>query len=214
MKKFLLFTISMSLAFGITYYTKRQSQLKMAEKNSAWKTFVKKSDKTTGYQTTKEEFAAARITPPSSNEGRAPSSISSTTDTRGLLMRDGRVLTGDINPKYEDEETPLKMVNTINPNWKDDMGNYLIRFHPESTKLIVKEELSLIKIREGQGRYFEQVAITYLDKNGDRSSFRALVDSETGALVETWDRTIHERIGRPRKGISLPSVNESDIVTR
>ncbi len=187
--------------------------MKLAEKSSAWKTFVKKSDKISAYQTTKEEFAAAKIALPV-EDGRAPASIPASTDTRGLLLRSGRVLTGDINPRYEDENIPLKMENFINPNWKDEMGKYLIRFHPETTKLIVKEELSLIKIREGKGRYFEQVTITFLKANGDRSSYRALVDSETGGLVETWDRTIHERMGRPRKGISLPPVNESDIVTR
>lgn len=189
--------------------------MKLAEKSSAWKTFVRKSaTETSAYQTTKEEFAAAKIVLPTEGNERSPAAISPSADTRGFLMRGGRILTGETHSKYEDENLPLKMSNQINPKWKEEMGNYLIKFQQDNTKLIVKEELSLIKITEGEGRYFEQVVLTYLKKNGDSNSFRAMVDSETGAVVETWDRTINERLGRPRKGITLPSVNESDIVTR
>ncbi|MBY0413329.1 MAG: hypothetical protein K2Q18_04155, partial [Bdellovibrionales bacterium] len=132
---------------------------------------------------------------------------------KGFLVRKDRVLMGEIDQKYEDDDTPLKMLNKVNPNWKDVMGKSLMRFQPEDTKIMVKEELPVIKIQEGTGRFLQQVSITFLQKDGLKSSFRALVDSDTGSIVETWDRSIYEQVKRSRGELTLPSGNESGITT-
>lgn len=214
MKKTVLFFLSMTVAFGITFYIKKEQSKNIVLMKTQWKTFVKNPDAVIdSHHTTTEEFKAAKIPVPNvaPKGGR---SIASINPYKGFMVRNNRILTGDTAPKYEDENTELTMLNSINPEWKDIMGNDLMRFQPADTKLMVKEEVPVIKIIEGHGRYLEQVTVTYLQKNGNRSSFKALVDSETGSLVETWDRTVQEQIRRPRGGLFLPPTNESGIITK
>lgn len=214
MRKTFLFVLSVTLAFGITFYIKRQDTHKVAVKDREWKTFVKKADEVSGHNTTNEEFEAAKIINPQNKKDRAQRSIASINPFKGFMVRQNRILMGDIDQKYEDEGTELAMINRVNPDWKEVMGEDLMRFQPDTTKLMVKEEVPVIKIEDGKGRFLEQVIITYLKKNGDRNSFKALVDSDTGAIVETWDRSIHERLAKRRGGLTLPSVNESGIITK
>lgn len=214
MKKTVLFILSMTVAFGITFYIKKEQSKNMVLMKTQWKTFVKNPDSVVdSHGTTNDEFKAAKIPVPAVAP-KAGRTIASVNPFKGFMVRDNRILTGDVNQKYEDDNTELEMLNSVNPEWKDIMGNELMRFQPADTKLMVKEEVPVIKIIEGQGRYLEQVTITYLQKDGNRSSFKALVDSETGSVVETWDRTVQEQIRRPRGGLFLPPTNESGIVTK
>jgi hypothetical protein len=214
MKKTILFFLSITFAFGITLYIKQEQSKNLVVMKTQWKTFVKKPDAAIdSHRTTNEEFMAAKIpTPPVTPKEKR--TIASVNPFKGFMVRDNRILTGDINQKYEDENTELQMVNSINPEWKDIMGNDLMRFQPADTKLMVKEEVPVIKVVDGIGRYLEQVTVTYLQKDGNRSSFKALVDSETGVVVETWDRTIQEHIKKSRGGLFLPPTNESGIITK
>jgi hypothetical protein len=214
MKKTILFVLSITVALGITIYTKNERSKNMVHVKTKWKTFVKTSNSIVdSHGTTQEEFLAAKIpTPPAS--GKTQRSIASVNPYQGFMVRNNRIITGDLNKKYEDENNDLQMANSVNPEWKDIMGNDLMRFQPADTKLMVKEEVPVIKIVNGIGRYLEQVTVTYLQKNGSRSSFKALVDSETGTVVETWDRTIHEHIRPKRGGIILPSNYDSGLITR
>lgn len=201
------------MAFGITFYIKKHNY-SVATKTPEWKTFVKKNgSEVASYPTTKNEFEEAKITSatPTTNK-RSPSSVKTINPLKGFMVRKDRILTGEIDQKYEDESTELTMTNNLNPAWKDIMGNDLMRFQPEDTKLLVKEELPVIQIINGKGRFLEQVVISYLTKNGGRSSFKALVDSETGVIVETWDRTIGEKRAK-KSGMSIPLINESGIIT-
>lgn len=213
MKKTILFILSITVALGITFYTKNERTQNMVQVKTQWKTFVKKDNSIVdSHKTTPDEFSAAKIpTPPADKVKRT---IASVNPYQGFMVRNNRIIMGDLNKKYEDENSELQMANSVNPEWKDIMGNDLMRFQPTDTKLMVKEEVPVIQIVNGIGRYLEQVTVTYLQKDGNRSSFKALVDSETGSVVETWDRTIHEHIRPKRGGLILPSTNDSGIITK
>lgn len=171
-------------------------------KSLGWKTFVKTGhNKITAYSTTDQEFLQANIPQPKTTSStRSPASVQLEIK-KGFMMRNNRILMGEIEAKYEDHDVDLPMINSLSPNWKETMGHNLMRFQDEETKLFVKEELPVINIEDGKGRFLEQVLVTYLSKDGNKSSFKALVDSETGALVETWDRTIHEKLQAKNKKI-------------
>lgn len=215
MKKTILFILSITVAFGITFYIKKEQSRNMVQMKTQWKTFVKTTaTEVDSHHTTQDEFQAAKIPMPAVPDKKQGRIVASVNPYKGFMVRNNRILTGEVSAKYEDENNDLQMVNSINPDWKDIMGHDLMRFQPTDTKLMVKEEVPVIKIVDGHGRYLEQVTITYLQKNGNRSSFKALVDSDTGSIVETWDRTVQEPIRKPRGGLFLPSVNESGIITR
>lgn len=214
MKKTFLFLLSISVAFGITLFIKKERATNNVVKTEEWKTFIKKdNDVITTHATTAEEFHAAKIAAPVAKpSARGPSSIK---PMQGFMVRQGRILMGELDAKYEDDSTPLKLTNKINPKWKDIVGAELMKFQPEETKVLVKEELPVIKIEEQQGTLLEQISVTLMQKNGFNKSFRALVNSETGEFVSVWDRTIHEhsKDRSDNKGeLTLPSVNESGLI--
>jgi hypothetical protein len=213
MKKTLLFIFSITVALGIDYYTKQQNYSVAIGLVPKWKTFVKQRGRViAGHATTSNELEEAQIEV-TKNNGRSPSSIKDN-PFKGFMIRQNRILMGELDMKYEDDNTELNMINKLNPNWKEIMGNDLMRFQSDKTKLLVKEELPVIKIQDGIGRYLEQVVITYLNKDGDRNSFKALVDSDTGVIVETWDRTIQEKLLRNSPRMDFPTTNESGIIAR
>ncbi|MBC7538197.1 MAG: hypothetical protein H7281_05210 [Bacteriovorax sp.] len=227
MKKILLFIFSTFIALSIAIYSKRSSEVFASKSNPTWKTFVKNSNlEVSGHKTTQKELEAARVPTPKraiaeeNNQFANDERISFEQQAKIIkdnhfLIREERVLIGDIQKRnYQDEDVPLEMLNKINPNWKDILGHELLRFQDDDTKVMIKEEFSIIQIQNGKGRYVEQVIVTYVLKDGAINSYRALVDSETGSVTDTWDKTISENYKRERANLSLPSENNSGIITR
>jgi hypothetical protein len=211
MKKILPLAFSASIALMIAFYSRKSAVLSPStppfQIKSSWKTFEKKSHSPEA----KREIAQEKNIG-SENDIQ---SLPQNSKNLGYFYRHNRVLIGDTQKNdYQSEEIQLEMINRSNQNWKDILGNELIRFQNEDTKVMIKEEFPVIKIQNGKGRYLEQVIVTYLFKNGNSSSYRALVDSESGAIIETWDKTIHEKIKIEGAGLSLPSVNESGIIAK
>lgn len=214
MKKAILFFLSVTVAMGITNYTKNERSKTVLHPKAKWKTFIKKNESVIdSHNSTNEELLAAKIPPPI-EPTKTQRSIASVNPYQGFMIRSNRIIMGDLDKNYGDENNELKMINTINPEWKELMGNEMMRFQSTDTKVIVKEDVPVIKVINGVGRFLEQVTVTYLIKDGNRNSFKALVDSETGTIVQTWDRTIHENLKTKRGGIILPSINESGIITK
>jgi hypothetical protein len=211
MKKFWLFFFSFVVAFGITLYTKKEkARFEFADHDQNWKTYVKKTSRdVASYKTTEDEITKANIVDNGKNNSRSPASIAPDMKQK---VRGKRILIGQVLPEYTNPDYHLLMANTISSDWQEKMGNDLMRFQPEGTKVLVKDELPVIKIKDGRGKFFEQVVVTYLLSNGDRNSFRALVDSETGLVDSTWDRTINEG-PRKQKEFDIPSA-PSNITTR
>jgi hypothetical protein len=206
MKKSSLFFLSLVVAVIIAYNKRPAAPQVMTVSEGKWKTFEKKSsEKIVAHPSTDEELAKGNIT-------RKIASVNPVNPQQLLNLREDRILTGDDIDRFKDENIDLPMMNKINPDWKELLGNELLRFQKEDTKIIIKDELKLIKITNGQGQYFEQVVITYFLKNGDQNSFHALVNSENGAVTDTWDRTIHERFRR--KPVVLTPTGPSNIIGR
>lgn len=85
-------------------------------------------------------------------------------------------------------------INTFNRDWKKFLGHDLLKFQQNGTKVIIEEEKQLVLLKKEESRLVEQVVVTYFSTTGKKSSFRALVDSENGHIIQTWDRIIHEDI--------------------
>lgn len=219
MKKVWLFLFSSLIALGIAFYSKR-TPLTYAYHKPAWKTYEKKSAKEIiAHPTTNKELEAARIPTPKRDIAQVKSDKSdgkiSLPKDRNYQIREDRVLIGEIDKNdYQDERVDLEMINKINPEWKNILGNDLLRFQEEDTKVMIKEEFPVIKVQNGKGQYLEQVVITYVFKNGNFSSYHALVDSDSGFVTETWDKTVHERVRVERAELTLPEVNNSGIIAK
>lgn len=218
MKKIWLFTISTFIAITIAFYSKKAPRLFADQQSSSWKTFEKKTEKDiSGHSSTVLELSAARI-PKALRSIAAEGNQGTEKDSRlknSFLYREERVLIGDIQKNnYQDENVELEMINKVNLNWKEILGNDLVRFQNTKTKVLIKEEFPVIKVQNGKGQYLEQVIITYLRNNENLSSYRALIDSESGMVIETWDKTVQEKLKEQRTGFTLPLDQDSGIIAR
>lgn len=112
-----------------------------------------------------------------------------------LFKRGNRALIGSQSERerFSSEDVDLEFENQINSRWKDELSQELLRFQPKGAQVFIEHEHALIQVKRGKGRYLEQVTIVYrLPTGGRRNSFHALVDSQSGRVVRTWGRTIHE----------------------
>lgn len=206
MKKNVLFTFSIFIAIIIFVLVKKDED-KIIVKDKTYKTFVKNQNRSiASYPTTHEEFKSAMIDQTKTEAIDKRSKEKEKLLLANYKLRENRILIGDNAEQFSTSSKELPMINKLNPNWKTLLGNDLLRFQREDTKVIIKEELPIIKVIDGKGQYLEQVIITYLLNNGDRNSYRALVDAESGLVLETWDRTIHEKYKIKRKSASLEAV--------
>jgi hypothetical protein len=84
-------------------------------------------------------------------------------------------------------------VNTPQRDWKkqleqtlrDQGGDFI-------TDVEIKHERSLIWNRDDQPLRVESVMITLTNKHKSLSHFRAMIEPQTGKILETWDKTIFE----------------------
>ena len=82
-------------------------------------------------------------------------------------------------------------VNIPSPDWqkklesslKEQGGSYI-------REIIIKKEKSFVWNRDENPLHVESVVVTLINQEKSESSFRAIVDSQTGKILESWDRTI------------------------
>lgn len=88
----------------------------------------------------------------------------------------------------------LKYSNKVNPNWKEDYRRKFLRMSAikKVQKLKIESIKSIVKIKNNTARNLEHIKVSYLQENGDPFSFEALVDSETGSLIRSWNKTRYE----------------------
>jgi hypothetical protein len=204
MKKIWLFSFSAILALTIAIYRKGQNNFnQMTKSDSRAKTYVKSANM---IKSTPSRSIASADSQDSAN------STNSISIPDNYPQRNKRILIGDIHKKnYQSIDTELEMINSINPEWKDILGSDLLRLQDSDTQVSIVEEYPVIKIVDEKGKYYQQVHISYVFKNGEESSFRALVNSETGQVEDSWDRVIRENSKSHRAGINLPVKNTSGI---
>lgn len=87
----------------------------------------------------------------------------------------------------------LNYVNTPSPEWEDRLEASLKAQGGGSLKTIqIKTEKSFVWDREENPLFVQSVVVTLTNQQEAQSSFRAIVDAQTGKILETWDQTISD----------------------
>lgn len=103
---------------------------------------------------------------------------------------DKRIFVGPDKKTLDKVPSNLKWVNKPDKNWKEKTEKSL-RLQSKAVKNItINPERSLVIIRDGNALLVESVVITLTNQADEESSFRAVIDSQTGKILETWDRSI------------------------
>lgn len=97
----------------------------------------------------------------------------------------------------------IKMENQPSPNWQSKLETILNRGLSKTTKLEVNHEKSLVLVNGHNAKNAEQVVVIFNGPDG-RNSYRAMVDSQSGKVLKTWDHTIHENIRKPASLSAFP----------
>lgn len=190
MKKFFAFTF-LFLAVGFLAYFLWPS----SKEKEDWHTYNKENtNKINSYPTTLNEKKEARIETESKEvktEGRAPASIKKATpEKRSISDR-----TWNLKP---DQKLPKKItfLNEPKKEWRDLLGQDLMRFLRPQTKVFIKNQGSHTILKRNGGLHVEKVHIKMQSPEGRQYSYHAYVDSETGKVIKTWNQTIHEPMGK------------------
>ena len=85
--------------------------------------------------------------------------------------------------------------------WFPKLKKDLLAFENKSTKLTVQAAPT---DRFGENKKI--LLVSYLRKNGSRSSFKGLFDTKTGKIITTWDQTQFEPINKKEVLISPSGV--------
>lgn len=120
----------------------------------------------------------------------------------GKIFIKDREVVGAGLASYAQKPYQIKMQNTYNPHWKKYLLKNLLRFQPPGTTIEVKRKSSYIRIYNFKGKYIEKVLVETTLPNGQKFSFHANVDSASGHILETWDRTRYEWANRPSEGLT------------
>ena len=84
-------------------------------------------------------------------------------------------------------------VNTPSASWEKQLKTSLAAQGGSSLKDIkIKKEKSLVWMRDENPLHVESVIVTLTNKQDVEASFRALVDSQTGKVLESWDQSVFD----------------------
>lgn len=87
----------------------------------------------------------------------------------------------------------VSYVNTPSLDWEKRLETSLkVQGGSELKEIKIKKEKSLVWMRDENPLMVESVVVTLTNQQDVASSFRALVDSQTGKVLESWDRTVFE----------------------
>jgi len=193
MKKYLK-TILLSSAivfFAVSLFTyinfDRSSKTTQSEDMSSWKTYNKVSqDKIESYPTTHKEKNEMKVDSSKKNDRKVASKT-----PMPIPSLNHRAWRG-IGPRPLSSEID----NEYNPLWKEELGKNLLRFLRPKTKSIVRREGSALIKHKGKNLLVEHVLVKLKSPEGRHFGYNAYVDSQSGKVVKTWNRTIHEQYNR------------------
>jgi hypothetical protein len=107
-----------------------------------------------------------------------------------------RKVVGSNSKKYN-------IINTVNKDWKK-LARKKLAFtwgHKIGRIIEIESIKPAIYVKHGIGKNVEHVKISLTDENGKYSGYEAYIDSESGSIIQTWNRTRYE----VNKGISISS---------
>ena len=139
-----------------------------------------------------DEPPVDKETPPRTNV----KSVKPLPKEREEILVDGRTVIGKVSEEQRKNPTLIHPTNTPSAVWEKNLLQNLNQNGGEGLQNIaIKKVQSVVWMKNEGSVNAESVIITLKNKEGAESTFRALVDSQTGMILETWDRTIFEPVG-------------------
>jgi hypothetical protein len=139
-----------------------------------------------------------------SSHSPLPPNLESKTDNKIIEVKDRKVL--GLSPAVDNIKVEdLKIANEVSEDWQEGVEKALRAQGGNSlSEINIKKTDSFIWAHEGVALNVESVMITLKNQNGEERKFRAMVDSETGKILRTWDHPVIDPMNpRENRGISI-----------
>jgi hypothetical protein len=106
-------------------------------------------------------------------------------------------------PGVKKEIKDIDVKNPVSEDWEEKLVESLKIQGGEAVEEVeIKRLASLVWVQNDVGINVESVVVTIKGKDNKESLFKAMVDSQSGKILETWDRPIEDPAD-PRKGYRL-----------
>lgn len=106
-----------------------------------------------------------------------------------------KVIKAELVGITESELKNMPQSNTRSEKWEQKFREKFAQIDNSLRKnsIMIKHKRSIIKKENKSARNFEHILVSYRLPNGNPYSFEALVDSETGTMKQSWNRTRYEK---------------------
>jgi hypothetical protein len=108
---------------------------------------------------------------------------------------DGKKVVGPKINEEKDQTESFKAHNYVSDKWEENLEKVLRTQAGDSLRsLEIKKVDSFIWNQDNLALHVESVIITVKNKKNHETSFRALVDAQTGKILKTWDQPVFDPV--------------------
>lgn len=118
---------------------------------------------------------------------QASRKIASTPSQSIITKIQNRKIVGQI---HTDQDFPIS--NSISKDWKELAVKKLQNMIHDKTQLEIREVKPVIFVKHNIGKYAEHVKVILKKESGLTSSYDAYIDTQSGNIIRTWNRTKFE----------------------
>jgi hypothetical protein len=177
LKYITIFTVTLTIALVVYKYKTEEKDIQ----KSSWQTYEKVGPKITTHGSTEQEMRKSRV---NTSKKRTPASISK--------IKKGRTMTGSLHKEYD--KAKASFLNKPADDWKEKFVKSKFVVFGDETKILIKHKDSIIQVNKKGAMYLEKVVVSIQRDNEPPMSYEALINSETGQQIKSWNRTKHENV--------------------
>lgn len=136
-------------------------------------------------------------------ESKVPTSPSAPQINTETLKIDGKRVLGLTPGKEVEEMKKLNVANNATDNWSPALLKTLQKQGGKAAKDIqLKRVDSFVLAQDNLALFVESVIVTITNEQNAQTTFRVLVDSQTGKILRNWDQPVIDPIN-PRQNFRL-----------
>ncbi len=117
------------------------------------------------------------------------------------LRVEGRKVIGP-PPLYSAQKKGYIVSNNASSEWREDLEEVLKTQAPDLKELKISRLDSFIWSQGGQAIKVESVLVSFKNDQGQSTKFNALVDSQTGKILQSWNHPIIDSLN-PRESFGI-----------
>ena len=153
-----------------------------------------------------------RKAPPLSIHSKDTSPRPTPTPEAKTFEIEGKKVVGLSPGKEAQEIKNLKVANSVSPEWQENLEEAFKAQGGQAIKDIAIQKVdSFIWAQDGVALNVESVIVTLKNQKNEETTFRVLVDAQTGKILKNWDRPVYDPLNpRQNFGIKVDSRYHND----